>query len=197
MKSQPFLPPLIHLVKTLLPGRVKAVLVGFIMPRVDVNADSEDDLPLGRGEGLLKLQETQNRVILGIYRISIAGFAAFFLILLSLSLFIWSDPSTPSWLTAMLVITQGVLLLGFSRTIAEFHTYQRYYQEATTRLRELIRRQSIRSTKGEEHRLLAALKPKEYKGWDSKTCSNCERAIELSAQVCPHCGHDQDPVLAN
>ena len=45
-----------------------------------------------------------------------------------------------------------------------------------------------------EHRLIAALKPKEHKGWDAKHCIQCEKAIELTAAICQHCGQEQDSV---
>lgn len=154
----------------------------------------------GRAESLFRLHETQNRVIVSIYKISIAGLVATFLILLSFTLFLLTDPFTPSWVSYMLVAVEGLLVVGFVRTLQEFQIYQKHYQEVSGRLRELMRQQFAQSTgpaRSGEHRLLSALKPKEHQGWDAKRCRHCDKAIEMTAEVCQHCGQEQEPVLQN
>lgn len=154
-----------------------------------------------RGESLFKLHETQNRVILSIYKISISGLVAIFLILLSFTLFMLSDPLTPAWVSYLLVGVEGLLVLGFVRTLYDFRAYRKHYGEVSARLRELLRQQrqsgGAAQSKGGELRLINALKPKEHQGWDAKACTQCEKAIEMTAGVCQHCGQDQGQVLAN
>ena len=58
----------------------------------------------GRSESLLQLHETQNRVIHSIYKISISGFVAIFMILLSFTLFLIADSDTPLWRTGIDVV---------------------------------------------------------------------------------------------
>ena len=155
----------------------------------------------GRGESLIRLHETQNRVITSIYKISITGFVAIFMILLSFTLFLITDASNPVWLTWLLVGAEALLLFGFVRTLHDFKHYQKHFADVSARLRELLRQQLAHaaasgSAKG-EHRLIAALKPKEYQGWDAKLCRQCERVIELNATTCQHCGQEQEPVFMN
>ena len=152
----------------------------------------------GRGESLFKLHETQNRVITSIYKISISGLVAIFLILLSFTLFMLSDPLTPPWVAYLLAVVELLLIFGFFRTLKDYRSYQSHYKEISARLKELLRQQLAgKSSKGGESRLISALKPKEYGGWDSKACKQCERRIELSAEVCEHCGEDQEQFHLN
>ena len=166
--------------------------------------ESEEDVPgpraIGRGESLIRLHETQNRVITSIYKISISGFVAIFMILLSFTLFLMTDPSTPNWVTWLLVAVEALLVVGFVRTLHDFRYYQKHFNEVSLRLRELLRLQLAHAGgqgKGVEHRLISALKPKEHQGWDAKRCRHCDRAIELTANVCQHCGQEQEPVFIN
>jgi len=166
-------------------------------------AEEESPRPVvsGRGESLIRLHETQNRVITSIYKISITGFVAIFMILLSFTLFLITDASSPAWLTWLLVGAEALLVVGFVRTLHDFRHYQKHFADVSSRLRELLRQQLAHAAaagqaKG-EHRLLAALKPKEYQGWDAKHCKQCERLIELNATSCQHCGQEQEQVFMN
>ena len=153
-----------------------------------------------RGEHLFRLHETQNRVITSIYRISISGLVAIFIILLSFTLFIITDPKTPIWVSYLLIAVELLLVYGFVRTIRDFRTYQNHFGNVSARLRVLLRQQlqgSASTGQGREHRLIASLKPKEYEGWDAKACLQCDKAIELTAAVCQHCGHEQGQILMN
>lgn len=154
---------------------------------------------MGRGESLMQLHETQNRVITSIYKISISGFVAIFMILLSFTLFLLTDPASPVWLTWLLAAVELLLIVGFARTLHDYRQYQKHYQEVSTRMRDLLHQQFAHAggsakQRGGEHRLIAALKPKEHKGWDAKHCTQCEKAIELTASVCQHCGQQQQQV---
>jgi hypothetical protein len=154
---------------------------------------------MGRGESLVRLHETQNRVITSIYKISISGFVAIFMILLSFTLFLITDPSSPQWLTWLLVGVEAMLVVGFLRTLHDFRYYQKHFDEVSLRLRELLRQQLSQSGQGKpaEHRLISALKPKEHQGWDAKRCRHCDRAIELTTNMCQHCGQEQGQVFTN
>jgi len=155
---------------------------------------------MGRGESLVRLHETQNRVITSIYKISISGFVAIFMILLSFTLFLITDPSSPEWLTWLLVAVEAMLVVGFLRTLHDFRYYQKHFDEVSLRLRELLRQQLSQSSgqgKSIEHRLISALKPKEHQGWDAKRCRHCDRAIELTTNVCQHCGQEQGQTFVN
>lgn len=155
---------------------------------------------MGRGESLVRLHETQNRVITSIYKISISGFVAIFMILLSFTLFLVTDPSSPQWLTWLLVAVEAMLVVGFLRTLHDFRYYQKHFDEVSLRLRELLRQQLALSSgqgKTTEHRLISALKPKEHQGWDGKRCRHCDRVIELTSNVCQHCGQEQGQVYMN
>ena len=159
---------------------------------------STERLAKTKSEGLLQLYESQHRVILGIFRIGIAGFCAFFVISVSFTLFTFFDPYAPIWVAYMMIIVGALLLFGLYRTLQEFKTYLYNYANISERLRDTQRVQSGGAhTRRPESRVLSVLKPKEHKGWDAKTCENCNKSIELLANVCQHCGHEQETLLVN
>ncbi|MCH8075117.1 MAG: hypothetical protein IIC64_04780 [SAR324 cluster bacterium] len=158
----------------------------------------------GNGQSLLKLHEYQHRVIVEIFKISIAGFFGFTLILAGFSFYSLFDPHALGWISLLMVSLCFALFAGLFRTVREFRSYHRNYQELTTRLRMKLQQQTrayqSQSEGGNpsvEHRLLSALKPKEHSGWDHKSCENCKKAIELLATVCQHCGQEQETLLVN
>lgn len=163
---------------------------------------------LGNGQTLLKLHEYQHRVIVEIFRVSIAGFFGFTLILAVFSIYSLFVPHAFGWISLLVVSLCIALLAGLYRTVHEFRTYRRNYRELTDRLRTKLQQQSrsYQSQAGAgnptgnpsvEHRLLSALKPKEHSGWDHKSCLNCKKAIELLATACQHCGQEQETLLVN
>jgi hypothetical protein len=158
----------------------------------------------GKGQSLLRLHEYQHRVILEVFKISIAGFFAFTLILLGFALFALADPFAPKWLASIIAVLGLVLLVVLYRTVQEFRSYRQNYEGITARLRTRIMQQGEHSpaaqavpARGLESHLLSTLKPKEYTGWDQKSCRNCHKTIEMMAKVCQHCGQEQDSVLGN
>jgi hypothetical protein len=183
-----------------LPQRMMAQL------RARLHRESARERESAKGTGLLRLHEYQHKVLIDIFRTSIAGFFAFALILLSFTLHTLVDPHAPRWI-AYLMGALGVLLAaGLIRTVKEFRIYRSNYDEITLQLKAKLLQQASRQgpsagtgvkARGGEPRLLATLKPREYKGWDAKTCRGCGRAVELMATVCPSCGQDQDDLLAN
>ena len=160
-----------------------------------------------RGEGLAKLHEYQHQVILGLFKINIAGLVAFLLIVLSFTLFTLSDPSSPKWIGVMMISVATLLLLGCFRTVKEFNHYRKHYSNLMAQLQSKLQQYFSRAQpdkprgasggKGKESRVLSVLKPKEHKGWDSKDCVNCHKTIELLSSVCQHCGHEQESLLKN
>jgi hypothetical protein len=189
-----------HLMKS--PIALSRRLMGRIQSFWKPELEEEEPRPktIGRGESLVRLHETQNRVITSIYKISISGFVAIFMILLSFTLFLLTDASSPGWLIWLLVAVEAMLVVGFVRTLHDFRFYQKHFDEVSVRLRDLMRQQialAASQGKGAEHRLISALKPKEHQGWDAKPCKHCERAIELTATVCQHCGQEQEPIYMN
>ncbi len=159
-----------------------------------------------KGEGLTSLHEFQHQVIIGLFKINFAGLLAFFLIVFSFTLFAISDPLAPGWVGIMLMAVGVVLLIGFYRAFKEYRFYRVKYQEFAVIMKEKLRRYSelmqassatTQQPKTYESRLLSALKPREYGGWDAKVCSNCKKNIELLASVCQHCGHEQGTLLVN
>ncbi|MBI4083146.1 MAG: hypothetical protein HY423_11105 [Candidatus Lambdaproteobacteria bacterium] len=171
----------------------------------DDPAAPQADWVRGKGESLLLLHESQNRVIEGIFKICIGGLFAFLLVLLSFTLFVSVDPAAPSWMIYLMLALQALLLFGLFRMMQEFRLYRGHFAEITARLREKIGQVAARPVtaiakppvRPAEHRLVTALKPKEYLGWDAKPCVHCHKSIELMANVCQHCGHEQDTLLAN
>lgn len=158
----------------------------------------------GNGQSLLKLHEYQHRVIVEIFRVSISGFFGFTLILAGFSIYSLFDPYAPGWLSLLVVSLCFGLLAGLYRTVHEFKSYRRNYEELTEQLRMKLQQQTraYQSQTGPgkppvEHRLLSALKPKEHSGWDHKSCTSCKKAIELLATVCQHCGQEQESLLVN
>ena len=158
----------------------------------------------GNGQSLLKLHEYQHRVIVEIFKVSIAGFLGFTLILAGFSIYSLFDPYGPGWISLLVISLCIALFAGLFRTVQEFRTYRRNYHELTDRLRIKLQQQTraYQSQAGTgnpsvEHRLLSALKPKEHSGWDHKSCASCKKAIELLATVCQHCGQEQDTLLVN
>lgn len=159
-----------------------------------------------RGEGLAKLHEYQHQVILGLFRINIAGLVAFLLIVLSFTLFTLSDPNSPKWIGVMMISVATLLLLGCFRTVKEFNHYRKHYTSLMAQLQSKLQKYFSRPQsekrqggvgKGRESRVLSVLKPKEHKGWDARDCENCHKSIELLASVCQHCGHEQESLLKN
>jgi hypothetical protein len=187
-----------------LPHRVLSTLRARLRPETRRNAS--DDVQPGKGQNLLRLHEYQHRVIVDIFKTSMAGFFAFALILLSFSLNMLLEANSPSWIAYLMVALALLLLGGLHRTVREFKAYRKNYEEITEQLRNKVVQQMARggaslpvakSKGGIEQRLLSALRPKEYKGWDAKPCRSCGRPIELLATACPACGHDQDAPLVN
>lgn len=161
-----------------------------------------------KGQSLLRLHEYQHRVILEIFRVSIAGFFAFTAILLAFALYALSDPYAPAWLAYVIAALAVLLMVALVRTVQEFRTYRRNYEYLSEQLRAKAGQQGARSggstalvPQGRggpvEQRVLAALKPREHTGWDSKACRHCGKAIDMGATSCPHCGQEQGDVLLN
>ncbi len=159
----------------------------------------------GRGETLARLHEYQHEVILGLFKINIAGLAAFFLIVLSFTLFTMADPYAPRWIGIMMISVGSLLLVGCYRTVRELKSYRKQYDELVgqiqAKLRQYIGRQQNAdqrpARKTPESRVLSVLKPQEHKGCDFKTCGNCDKQIELLALVCQHCEQEQESLLRN
>jgi hypothetical protein len=178
----------------------------FAQIRARLRRDARADAQEAKGTGLLRLHEYQHKVLVDVFRTSIAGFFAFALILLAFTLHTLVDANAPRWIAYLMGVLGVVLLGGLTRTVREFRTYRANYEEITLQLKaKLLQQASRQGTSGAgspkvrsgEPRLLSALKPKEYKGWDAKTCKNCGRTVELLASACPSCGQDQDNLLAN
>ncbi len=185
----------LRLLPDLFLSSIKSLLVGEA-------AQESSDATRGKGHNLLRLHEYQHRVIVEIFKISIAGFLAFTLILLGLAVYSLFDPYAPGWTAAVIAALGGVLLLALYRTVQEFRVYRQNYEEITARLRAKLIQQARAASGGQgkgvvEHRLLSALKPKEHSGWDAKQCKHCHKAIEMLATVCQHCGQEQDAPLVN
>ena len=158
----------------------------------------------GKGQSLLRLHEYQHRVIVELFRVSIAGFLTFSLVLLGLSFYSLIDPYAPTWMSVIVGLLSVVLIIGMIRTIREFVRYKKNYEDITVRLRAKILKKSRTTPESAtsskmpiEHRLLSSIKPKEHGGWDHKSCKNCKKAIELLANVCQHCGQEQETLLVN
>jgi hypothetical protein len=174
--------------------------------RARLHPDSPSDSKAVKGTGLLRLHEYQHKVLVDIFHTSIAGFFAFALILLAFTLHTLIDSHSPRWIAYLMGALSVLLILGLARTVKEFRIYRANYEEITLQLKAKLMQQAARQgaaegqgakIRGAEPRLLATLKPKEYRGWDAKTCKGCGRPIELLASVCPSCGQDQENLLAN
>ena len=156
-----------------------------------------------KAESLVKLHEYQHRVIVGLFRINLAGLVAFLLVVVSFTLFTLTDPSAPRWLGLMMFAVTILLLLGLVRTVLEFRRYTGSYKELMGQLQGKLRKffqrraEGTAGTRKTESGLLASLKPQEYKGWDAKSCPNCHKTIELLSALCQHCGHEQDDKMVN
>ena len=178
----------------------------FSQIRARLRPEGGSDSKTAKGTGLLRLHEYQHKVLVDIFRTSIAGFFAFALILFSFTLHTLVDPHAPRWIAYLMGALGVLLILGLVRTVREFRVYRSNYEEITLQLKAKLLQQSARQGQSQgvgqkarstEPRLLATLKPKEYRGWDAKTCQGCGRPVELLASVCPSCGQDQDDLLAN
>ncbi len=171
---------------------------------VELKSAGKKDGQRGNGQSLLRLHEYQHRVIVEIFRVSIAGFFGFTLLLMGISIYTFFDPYAPGWMSLLVGVLCLALLGALYRTVQEFKSYRNNYDELTDRLRSRLRQQNrAYAQQGEagktsvEHRLISALKPKEHAGWDHKSCDNCKKAIELLSTVCQHCGQEQEDVLVN
>ncbi len=185
-----------------LPERFFSSIKAYLWGSVDVAAPpaaAEKTRP--RGEGLARLHEYQHQVIQGLFRINIAGLVAFCLILISFTMFTFSDPRAPGWISLMIGAVGCLVLVGCYRTVKEFCVYRKNYGELMDQLQSRVRHYLHRATgdKGStpEPRVLSVLKPKEHRGWDAKVCGKCQKSIELLAAVCQHCGHEQGDTLTN
>lgn len=169
-----------------------------------VETGPQPETPQTRGEGLARLHDYQHQVILGLFRINIAGLAAFLLIVASFTLFTVTDPSAPGWISAMMASVGVLVLLGCYRTVKEFRFYRKNYTAMMDQLQSRVR-QYINRAAGDqkstnlpaEPAVLSVLRPKEHKGWDAKPCKKCQKALELLAGVCQHCGQEQEDTLIN
>lgn len=163
-----------------------------------ISTDGEPKPTAVRNDSLPQLYEAQHTIILGMFRLGVAGFCALFIVLISFTLFSYVDPHTPDWVVYTMVAVAALLLLGFYRTLQEFRTYLESYAAISTLLRETARPAGTTGKpRPRESKVLSVLKPKEHKGWDAKVCDNCHKAIELLATVCHHCGHEHEDLLAN
>jgi hypothetical protein len=172
---------------------------------VDAGSSGQAGGTRGKGQSLLRLHEYQHRVIVEIFKVSLAGFLTFTLVLLGFALYSLIDPYAPRWMALVIGTMAIVLLVALYRTLQEFKAYHHNYGEITAQLRAKLLQQA-RATAGApgvtgkapvEHRLLSALRPKEHTGWDTKHCRHCQKSIELLATVCQHCGHEQETPLKN
>ena len=165
-------------------------------------AEQAEEEQSGKGQGLLKLHEYQHRVIVEVFRISIAGFSAFAFVLSGFSLYMFTDAHLPVWMGLLVSMLGVVLLVALWRTFQEFKAYKHVYEDVTTKLQEkLMQHAPARSQgpkgKAQENQLISTLKPKEYQGWDFKLCTHCHKSIEMLSTQCQHCGHDQDSIFSN
>ena len=183
------------------PARLFGAFLSFLKSEPQETQDEESP---SKSNGLLRLHEFQHRVIVEVFRICIAGFAVFAILLVAVTLYMFSDPNAPMWQALPIGFVGIVLVLALIRTTREFRTYRQIYQDVTSKLHEKIAKSSkaiakARSSleKSGEEPLLSNLKPAEHKGWDHKICGNCHKNIELLADICQHCGHDQDTLLTN
>ena len=175
-------------------------LLGFGLESVNTSGNART-----RGEGLAKLHEYQHQVIVGLFKINIAGLVAFLLVVLSFTLFTLADPEAPRWIGVIMISMAILLLLGCFRTVREFNYYRKHYTALMAQLQSKLQQYFSHAQtekergggKGKESRVLSVLKPKEHKGWDSRDCGNCYKTIELLASVCQHCGHEQEALLKN
>ncbi len=159
----------------------------------------------GKGEQSTTLHEFQHQVIEGLFKIHLAGFVAFFLIVLSFTLFFFSTPVANGWAALLMVALGSLLLIGFFRALSEFKLYRSRYRQITAQLRVKLRRYSgmlqnqggSQAPKEGESRLISVLRPKEHSGWDAKACGQCRKTLELLATVCQHCGHEQETFFLN
>jgi len=176
---------IVHHFKAILSGQAESKLIS--------------DLYRGKGHSLLRLHEYQHRVIAEIFRVSIAGFFAFSLILVGFAIYSLADPSSPKLMGLFLAMLGGVLMLALYRTMKEFRNYRENYAELAGRLRARVASQMQGGDDASQgsNSLIESLKPKEYAGWDNKSCLNCHKSIELLAKVCQHCGHEQDSLYTN
>ena len=173
------------------------------MLKADVPEPLDEDTP-GKGQGLLKLHEYQHRVIVEVFRISIAGFSAFAFILSGFSLYLFTDADLPIWMGILVALLGVLLLVALWRTFQEFKAYRVVYEEVTTKLQEKLLQHGAKTLpprskipKPLENQLISTLKPKEHQGWDQKTCTHCNKSIELLSSVCQHCGHEQGTLFSN
>lgn len=185
-----------------LPERLVNSFKSIIKPPAQEPATAEK--PENKGNAFLKLHEYQHRVIVEIFKISIAGFAAFTLILIGFAFYTLIDPVSPYWMTLIVAVLGGLLVLALYRTYVEFRTYRKTYSEMSTRLRAKLdqshgktKSSLVNAGKTLENHLLAALKPKEHTGWDNKNCGHCQKIIEMQSKVCQHCGQEQNSIQVN
>lgn len=164
----------------------------------------------------LKLFQNQHKVISILYKGLITAFAGFVLLLSLLILNVLQNDLVPAWGAILLLLTDLFLLYGVYKAFKEL----RRYREKSTKITEQIfsylkkdldklekihiehafpkesqkhTKQSLRRSPGHA----VPIKGKEYKGWDSKQCSHCGAIIEMLAETCPICRHEQKKYLEN
>ena len=184
-----------------LPERLLSSVRAMLKPDPVEHAEDE---PQGKGQGLLKLHEYQHRVIVEVFRISIAGFSAFAFILGGFSLYLFTDAQLPIWMGLLVALLGVILLVALWRTLQEFKAYRTVYEEVSAKLQEKLLQFSAKNqpTRGQavkhaENQLISTLKPKEYQGWDQRVCSHCHKSIEMLSATCQHCGHEQNSLYSN
>ena len=170
-----------------------------------VSQKSAPEAEQRKGEQSTTLHEFQHQVIEGLFKVHLAGLVAFFLIVLSFTLFFLSTPDANGWVAVLMLALGSLLVIGFFRALSEFKHYRSRYRQITAQLRVKLRRYSgmlqnqggSQGPKEGESRLISALRPKEHSGWDAKACGQCRKTLELLATVCQHCGHEQETFFVN
>jgi len=164
----------------------------------------------------LKLFQNQHRVILVLYKGLITAFTGFVLLLSLLIFNVLQNDLVPLWGAFLLGITDLFLLFGVYKAFLELRRYRTKSTQITEQIYTYLKKDLDKLEKIQvEHAFIkdsqkqikkpmdrsssqgVSAKGKEHKGWDSKVCSHCGASIEMMAEACPVCRHEQKECLEN
>ncbi len=146
---------------------------------------------------ILRLHIHQHRIIVEMFRATLAGFVLLGLTSLGFTVYAMQAAHLSIWVFLCLLLVSMIIFYGLWLTWREFCRYRQHYQEVHRLLQSQLEEQTLRMQKRLEdskpfERLLLALHPTPHRGWDAKDCARCGRSMELLSKVCVYC-HKKQP----
>ncbi|MBU2647250.1 zinc ribbon domain-containing protein [bacterium] len=164
----------------------------------------------------LRLFQNQHKVISVLYKGLITAFTGFVLLLSLLIFNVLHNDLVPLWGAFLLGIMDVFLLFGIYKAFRELLRYREKSTQITEQIYLYLKKDldkleriqlehafikdSQKQVKKSLQRSSGSSIPiqgREHEGWDFKSCPHCGASIEMLAEKCPHCQHEQESYLEN